>query len=268
MNTELIPFTLTGEYSLALAPDAEARRAELLDAAKLVADKIKTPLEYAAARNARESLAAARISIEKTRVEVKQPILDKGAEIDGTAKLFVAPIKDEEARLKRAMDDYAAEQRRIEQERLEKARAEAKAAEDARLEAERKQREAEEAERRAQIARDNAETLAQNKKAAAAEDAARKQREESEAAQRQQQEAARQAQQTAAVAVNTFVPSGAKEVLDYEVTDIRQLLDTNPALVDLTPRRKLILEKINALNKAGLPLFLPGIKIISTTTTR
>lgn len=267
MNTELIPFTLTGDYSLALAPDAEQQRATLLEAA-LQITTIDNPLQYAAAQAARDDLANARISVEKTRVAVKKPVLDKCAEIDAIAKTFVVKIVGEEARLKRVMDEYAAEQRRIERERVELARIEAQKAEQARLEAERKASEAAEAERKAQLARDNAATIAQSKKASAAEDAAQKKREEAEALQRHQQQQASAAQQTAAVALNTFVPSGAKEVLDYDITDIHALASACPSCVDLVPRRKCILEKLNALNKAGLPVELPGIKVIRTTSTR
>jgi hypothetical protein len=267
MNQDLIPFTLTGEYTLQLAPDAEQQRAELLAQSSQITS-IENPLQYAAAQYARDQLAKARISIEKTRESVKAPVIEKGKEIDGIARTFVAPITIDESRLKRLMDSYADEQRRIEQEKITEARRVAAEAERVRIEAERKEREAAEAERRAQLARDNAATLAQSKAAAKVEDAAAKQRAEAEAAETRRVELAAQQSAAATVATRVFVPSGSRVVVDYEIVSLRELYAHNPDLLELAPKRRDILAHLDRLEKAGLPLVVPGLTITKKTTTR
>ncbi len=138
MNTETL--ILSGEgYALTITPEAEIQKAKLLDVARAV-QHVRSNDESADAAHGMRSLAAMRIAVDKSRKEIKEPVLRIGKLIDTTAKNFLAEIEDEEIRIRGLIGDHANEVARIaaikaDQERMafaiaRAARAAAEAAQD------------------------------------------------------------------------------------------------------------------------------------------
>lgn len=257
-------------YTIQITPEAEAQRNTIVEAAKrIVAVTDSDSCDLAQSRI--KALATVRNAVEKSRNEVKKPVLELGRHIDGIAKDFVGIVIEEEARLGSLVNAYAAEQQRIarerqleaerERQRIERERHEAEMA--AQREAARIERERMEAERRAheaEIDRLKAEAAqsAEGQAAArAAQEAALAAQREAEAraeaarVQAEQERIAaeeRERQAIAAAAVSTPVmPNGVKEEIDFEVTDIHEFAAKFPQLVTITPKRADI---ISALKKS------------------
>jgi hypothetical protein len=131
-------------YTITVTPAAEQQKQTIIEAARRVV--AVTDQDTCDLANARiKALASVRNVVEKSRTEVKAPVIELGRKIDGIAKDFVADVIAEESRLSELVTGYAREVQR-------KAR-EAQAA----AEAQRKQ---EEAARRAQEAQPEQERAA------------------------------------------------------------------------------------------------------------
>lgn len=135
-TTEIMPLILAGEgYQLAISPEAEARKAELLAAASNITTVIDNDESHKAQRETR-ALAAMRIEVEKSRKLVKEPVNKIAKMIDATAADFLDAIVTEENRIKRLIGDHANEVLRIKAEKEAAEREAFEAARKAREEAE------------------------------------------------------------------------------------------------------------------------------------
>jgi hypothetical protein len=111
MNNETM--ILSGEgYSLTITPEAEIAKAKLLDAARAVS-LVRDNDESADAAFHMRSLAGMRIAVDKSRKEIKEPVLRIGKLIDSTAKNFLDEIEFEEIRIRSLIGNHANEVARI-----------------------------------------------------------------------------------------------------------------------------------------------------------
>ena len=266
--TDEKPLWLTGNgYTVVVSKDAEALKKKLIKDASVITQVTDTQ-EAEQAKAQRDDINNVLIDVEKTRKLVKQPVLDKGKEIDQTASNFTHDLTVEKLRLDKLIGDFAMEQEKIRREAAERAAREA-------AEAQRIQREAEEAEARAERLRLGAEQ-------AAAEAENRKQRQAAEAAAQLAAEEARKAQQLSAqsashgmqahhasVAVmDAAKPRGTSIVIDYVVTNEHLLYRAAPHLVELTPKRRDILQFLNSQKEQGLVPALPGLQVTQRASIR
>ncbi len=208
--------------------------------------------------------------MEKTREEVKKPALEAGRRIDATAKEYAKELLAETGRIEKLAADFQREEDR---------KAAAIKAEEERKQ--REAREAEEAERRKEqeaLARIAAEAEKERRaallkiqqakdeesKARAQEEADRLAEARAEEVRLNQiacQEAAEkrlEAERERAMQLQTMAPpkpQGAvvKRTFDYELKDIRALYAARPDLVELTPKRALILAAISIPNAPSIP---------------
>jgi hypothetical protein len=258
MKTE--PLILAGDgFQLAIAPEAETLKAELLQSAAAIT-RVSGPDENETARTAIKALGAMRNAVEKSRKLVKEPVLQIGRDIDAKAKDFVGQIEAEEKRVAGLLADYATEVERERQRVLREMEAQRQAEEKSRREEEAAARAAEAARIAAEQAEWEATDDAQAAKAAqAAQEAAEKAR-----------MAAEQAAKAAAAEASKpiLVPAkaaGVKFTLDYEVADIERLYHTRPEFVKLEPKRAEILAYLKTLHdtehlEAGL--LAMGLKLV------
>lgn len=121
MNPETTALILSGgNYSLHVSPEARALKQAILSASSDVM-KVDDKNESSTAAHHVRKLASLRILVEKSRKEVKAPVLETSRMIDQIANSFLAEILDEETRIKNLMGDYAesvaelARQREIEE---------------------------------------------------------------------------------------------------------------------------------------------------------
>jgi hypothetical protein len=232
--TEPTALILAGEgYELTIAPEAEARKTQLIEAAKAVTS-VTSNDESASAQFVSRKLAGMRIEVEKCRKAVKEPVNRIGKLIDQTAKDFVAAIDAEEKRITRLVGAHAedvARLKRLKEEEERRAFEEARAAREA---AERAAAEAEDArENKASIA----EVIAARKAAEAAE------------AQRRETLAARM--DASAEVATTNVADGVRFAWDFEVVSIGQLADERRDLVKIEPKRAEILACLKGAEESG-----------------
>lgn len=238
---------LAGSERAAVTDDETAGKA--IELAKMIGDHIKT--------------------IDKARVERKEPFLVAGREVDAFFKGLAAPLDEAKVKVVKMIDGYRAEQerkRKAEQARIE---AEARAlreanekAERERLAAEQRAREAEEAARAAGD-REAAEKAAKERaqRELEAEIAVRKAREAEEL----------KAKEAAALAAPTVTRSeygataSGRKVRSGEITELRPLLSylikANEAGL-----REALQPLVDRLIKAGLPE-IPGVTITTETKT-
>jgi len=214
MNTETLILAGDG-YNIEIAPEALARRNELLDGACTVKAVTNNDESADAAVHLRR-LAQLRIEVDKTRKEIKEPVIRIGKLIDETAREYLLDVDYHEGRIKKLIGDHAAEVARL---KAEKEAEERKAFEAARA------------------ARDAAEA------AANAADASGKLRDIIAA---KQAETARidalGARMNASEEVaSTKVAQGVRFAWDFEVTDIELLAKLKPYFVSIEPRRSTIL---------------------------
>lgn len=255
MKNETLILTGAG-YGLEVSPEAETQKAELLASASAIVE-VLDPAGSELARAEVKALAAMRNLVEKSRNQVKAPVLQVGKDIDAKAAEFVAEIKAEETRLTTLVGDYAAEVERLRQKMLreieEKRQAEAKAlreAEEARLKAEREAEAAKQAEEEAMWA-DSAEDQAKAKEAARVAEEAR---------------AKAEAERSAIIEekVVEIVPAaadGTKFVTDFEVEDLHALYIAHPSLCTLTIRTADVKAHLKMLEDRGQDPSLPGLKV-------
>lgn len=236
-NTEQIgPVELTGEgYKLTITEDAEARKGELIAAAAGIT-KVSDDESSNLAQFQVRSLAEFRNEVERSRKEVKAPVLDLGRRIDQAAKDFVEAVTGEESRLKKLVGDHARE--------VERKRREAEAEERRRFEeAQRAKREAEEAERKA------------------AEDKSIKAAVAKKEAERAREKAEKERLESSATVAETNVSRGVKFVDDFEVTDIAELYQHAPECVRLTPVANEIKQRIAWHRQRGEEPEIAGVRV-------
>jgi hypothetical protein len=223
MNTETL--ILSGEgYALTITPEAEIQKATMLDVARSV-QHVRSNDESADAAYHLRSLAAMRIAVDKSRKEIKEPVIRIGKLIDSTAKNFLAEIEDEESRIRGLIGDHANEIARI---------AAMKAEEEHRaFDLARSAREA------AEAAQDAAEASGKIGDVIAA-----KQAEQT----RQDALAARMDASSALAA--TKVADGVRFAWDFEVIDLASVLRAAPELVSLEIKRASVLSWFRELEAA------------------
>jgi hypothetical protein len=230
------PIALVGDgYAIAITLAAEVSKDKLLTCSKAVA-AVENTDDQAIAHAALKRLAEFRNLLEKSRTEVKAPVLRIGKDIDSKAAEFSKETDAEERRIKGLLSCFA-----VKQDAERRAReAEARKVKE---EADRQRRIADEAQRKA-----------------AAEDASLK-----EAATATKQavaaEAAAEVAEVKAVAILAEAPAPVKMQLDYTVTDIAALYAARPGLVELTPKRREILAALESGRAADADFNLPGLTI-------
>jgi len=269
-------------YTITVTLAAEQQKQTIIEASRRVVAVIdQDSCDLANARI--KALASVRNAVEKSRTEVKAPVIELGRKIDGIAKDFVADVIAEESRLSALVAEYAREvqrkareereaaereRQRIEREeherKMEALRAEQEA-ERRRMQAE---REAHEAEMARLAAARNADAEAQAAAEAAAAEARRAQEEatrRAQEAQAEQERAAREAaERAAAVAVPAApaLPTGVTETVDFLVEDIATFYSKFPQLCEVTVKRAEVLKQIKkSLAKNGKLPTVPGLKI-------
>lgn len=171
--------------------------------------------------------------VEKTRKELKQPVLDLGRAVDGAAKDFLSSLGEAERGVKKLVDGYVAEQRRIAFEAEKKRREEEQ----------RIQREKEEAARKLE----QAETAKEQQEAKAAVE----------------EKVKEQADLKTAPVKHEPKPEGmsVRVTKDFVIEDVEALWKARPDLVHMMPKRSAILEAIKSVDS------IPGIKIVEKTST-
>jgi len=138
MNTETLMLTGSG-YNLTITEDALKRREDLLAKASTVTAVTSNDESYEAAYHVRD-IAAMRIEVDKSRKEIKEPVIRIGKLIDSTAKEFLEDLQAEEDRIKGLIGAHAedvakakAEAEQREREAFEAARAAREAAESGKI---------------------------------------------------------------------------------------------------------------------------------------
>jgi len=227
MNTATIDDTtaliLRGQgYELTIAPEAEQRKSALLSSASEIL-AVTSNDESATAQFVSRKLAAMRIEVEKSRKLVKEPVNRIGKLIDETAKNFMVAIEADEKRINRLVGDHASEVARIKQEKLSE---EHRLFEEARLAREAAEAAAAAAEESGKIGCIVAAKLAETAR----------------------QEALAARMEASAEVAETKIAQGVRFAWDFEVTDMNLLADTQPAFVEITARRAVILAWIKALD--------------------
>jgi len=233
MNTETLILAGDG-YNIQIAEEALARRNELLDAACTVKTVTSNDESADAAFHMRR-LAQLRIEVDKSRKEIKEPVIRIGKLIDETAKNYLLDVDFHETRIKGLIGDHA------------KAMAEAKA------KAEAEERKAFEAARQAREAADAAATAA---------DASGKMRDviaakQAETARMEALDARMNASEEVAT---TKIAQGVRFAWDFEVTDILSLYRNHPELVELSVKRAEVIAWLKLREAAGLTGEMFGIR--------
>lgn len=246
---------ISADYSITITPAAEQAKADALTLSKSIT--FVTNADEQADAIAAAALCKKLISdCEKARVEIKDRPLKICNEIDSTAKRYKTDLQKELERTQKLASDYQSEENRkaaairAEQERQQREEREKEAR--ALAEIARKA----EAERRANLAAiaaakdEEARRLAQIK--------ADKDAEERAEEVRINQEACREAERQRIEQLRTAVaekPTAARVVvkMDYELKDIKALYAARPDLVELTPKRSLILAAISIPNHPAIP---------------
>lgn len=225
-NEETTALILSGQgYELTIAPDAEARKQDLLATAGTVL-VVRDNDESAQAQFVSRKLAAMRIEVEKCRKAVKEPVNRIGKLIDKTAADFVAGIEAEEKRITRLVGEHAAEVARA---KAEKEREERRLMEDARA--------AREAAEAAAVAAENSGRIADVIAAKQAE--------------KERQEALAARMEVSAEVAGTRVADGVRFAWDFEVADVETVLTMMREAIDITVRRAPVLAWLKQLEEAG-----------------
>lgn len=275
VEEEFKPLTVVGDgYKISIAPEAITRRDDLIAAAAAVTT-ITTTEEADSARQHLVALADLRRQVEKYRVKVKAPVLDKGKEIDATAKTYIDLAEAEEARLSKVIAAFhtaqEAARKKAEAEAAEERRKaeaeERRLAEEARkLEADRLrlEREAEEARQKQEQGGGLAAFLAGGEDPAVTA--------QREAAERQAAEVARQQAEALAAknaaeakeftAITAGAAGGVTKKYVFAVTDITAFHAAYPELVKMEVKTAETNKRIADYVKVkGSPPNLPGLVI-------
>lgn len=262
------PLWLTGTgYTIVVSKDAEGLKKSLLHNSSQTL-QVTNVDEAELAKHQRDEINKVLIDVEKTRALVKKPVLDKGKEIDQVASTFTMDLTSEKLRLDKLIGNFTLEQEKIRREAADRAMREA-------AERERLQREAEEAEAKAERMRLGAEQ-------AAAEAENRRERQAAElAAKAAEAEQARAydlshasgvagmaAHEASMVVMDNAKVRGTSVVVDFEVESLTRLYAAMPHLVELTARRRDILNFLAQQKASGVPVGLPGLKIVERVSVR
>lgn len=236
-DTQLLAPDLT-DFACSISDDAYSRRA---DALVLVKDIVAVR----DAKEQQEAIAGAAIikglikGIEAAHKQTKAPVLAAGRMIDRTKDQYASPLEAELKRLETLASTWQAQ-------------------ENLRLDAIRK-----EDERKAQIERDAAEAerraylqAISTTTSDAAKDALQKAADE--AAERACEAERQRCMGKQSLAIPKSAGARVTNAKDYEVLDIRVLADARPDLVDITPKRALLLVAIQ------LDAGIPGLRVFDT----
>ena len=209
MNEETNTMILSGQgYDFSIAPEALVQKQQLLDAASGVV-MVTSNDESADAAFHMRKLAQMRILVEKSRKEIKEPVIRIGKEIDAAAAGFLIEIDAEESRIRSLIGNHATAMLALKQE------------------AEEKERLAFEAERAAR-------ELAESGGIAAVLDA----RDALQGKLRASEEVS-----------STNIAQGVRFVWEFEVTSINDLIKFAPDLVKVEPKRRDILLWLKGLEQ-------------------
>jgi hypothetical protein len=224
MNNETL--ILSGEgYSLTITPQAEEQKRDLLVASAHI-NSVTNNDESADAAYHMRSLAQMRILVDKSRKEIKEPVIRIGKLIDQTAKNFLLEIEDEENRIRTLIGDHANEVARLAAIKAEEERIA--------FEIARAAREA------AEAAQDAAESTGKMSDIVAAKQAEQE---------RQDTLAARMEASNDLAA--TKVAQGVRFAWDFEVINVNTLHHTTDGLTEINVKRSAVLahfKEIESLN--------------------
>lgn len=198
-------------YNLEISPEAFLKRDEILKSAATVTEVTSNDTSADAAHHMRK-LAQMRILVDKSRKEVKEPVIRIGKMIDSMAKEFLCDIDTEEARIKLLIGNHAEAMMKIKLEKEQQERLAFDAARLARLQAE--------ADGSIESQESNVEAL-KAKLTASEEVAAAK------------------------------IAQGVSFAWDFEVTDIHMLAELRSDLVKIEPRRAAIIEMFKFIEITG-----------------
>lgn len=209
MNEETNTMILSGQgYDFSIAPEALVQKQQLLDAASGVV-LVTSNDESADAAFHMRRLAQMRILVEKSRKEIKEPVIRIGKEIDAAAAGFLVEIDAEEGRIRSLIGNHATAMLALKQEAEEKERLA--------FEAERAARELAESGGIAAVL--NARDALQGKLRASEE------------------------------LSSTNIAQGVRFVWEFEVTSINDLIKFAPDLVKVEPKRRDILLWLKGLEE-------------------
>jgi len=255
----------TKSVAVEITPEAYADRTRAITAASAVT-AVTTAAEQATAVTALRSLKALGIQVEKSRKEAKAPVLELGRRIDATAETFLRDITVEDPRVTALLTAYEVEQRRIaaEAEKVRQAEVARLAEEERQKQAEiqRQIAEAQKQQRQAREAAQNAESREELADAARKAEAAKAELLKLGVTMQRSEDAVIVAQSVPAPVAAPPRPTGTtvRQPWNFEVTDIKALLDAAPDLVEITPRRNQILDRIRAGTRE-----IPGLRIYQET---
>lgn len=234
--------------TIEIDPDIRTQCALAITAAQCITDAAGP--NYDVASRAMRSLAKLRTGIESARKAIKEEPLDLCRRIDAVAKEASGPIEAEENRVRQLIAKETEALFRRQREAKEMAdRARQEIERKAREEADRIRREAEEKARAEQERIARAEPDLDALEAALVADESRKKEAEARA-EKVRVEATEVARKVDQYVAPKAVGHSSRMEIDYDITDLRVLAREHPYLVDIAPRRALILAQL----KAGLPV--------------
>lgn len=211
MSNETTAMILSGSgYDLQISPEAIENKVRVLSEASVVLS-VTSNDESADAAYQMRKLAQMRILIDKSRKEVKEPVIRVGKMIDKMAKDFLEEIEAEEGRIKGLIGDHAQQMLVLQAEKEEQERIAYEAAQAATLAAE-----------SGGIA-----AMIDYRNALSA--------------------ILQASDELAAVKI----AQGVRFAWDFEIDDIHALADRRADLVSIEPRRSLILAMLKALEENG-----------------
>ena len=212
MSNETTAMILSGSgYDLKISPEAYEQKKRVLSEASVVLS-VSSNDESADAAYQMRKLAQMRILIDKSRKEIKEPVIIIGKMIDKMAKDFLDEIENEEHRIKGLIGFHAEAQRALQEEKAEQERIAFEVA---------------------QKAREAAETGGI-------------------AAVLDHRQALSDKIQASDELAATKIAQGVRFVWDFEVESLNKLMLSAPELVDITPKRGNILAWIKSLETSGL----------------
>jgi hypothetical protein len=207
MDTETM--ILKGEgYALTITPEAQLQKERILRESSQVT-VVSSNDESADAAFEMRKLAKMRILVEKSRKEIKEPVVRIGKEIDQAAAEFLLEIDAEENRIRKLIGDHATEVLKLKQE-------------------------AEERERLAFEAEMTARAIAESGGIAAVLEA---------------RDALQDKLKASEEVATTKIAQGVRFVWDFEVTSIDDLMRFAPDLVKVEPKRREILLWLKGLEE-------------------
>lgn len=269
--------TTLSDFAVTIVPAAQQAKADAIVLAKSITT-VSTATEQQDAISAASLMKGLLRDVEKARVSVKEPVLDAGRKIDAAAKAFSAELDAEVKRVERLAADFQKEEDRkaaairAEEERRAQAQRDAEEAERRReQEALAKIAAVAEAERRAallkiQQAKDDEAREAAQKEADRLAEARAEEVRINQLACQEAAEKRLEAERERAMQLQTLAPpkpQGAivRRTMDFELKDVRALYAARPDLVELTPKRSLILAAISIPNAPAIP----GLYVFEST---